>query len=89
MGAYYNAVIPAFHKEFADSDVDFMANAPTGARAVVGVRVNDVGSGTTLSLDMGGVAVAYDNCAVGEELAGRFTSMNAASTVDSIIVYYI
>jgi hypothetical protein len=88
MGAFWNAVIPAFHKEFADADSDFMDNAPTGAIAVVGIRVNDVTSGTTLSLDMGGAAVAYDSVAVGEEIAGRFTAINAAGDVDSIIVYY-
>lgn len=89
MGALFTAVIPAYHKEFSDADSDFMSNAPTGAKKVVAVRVNDVTSGTTLSLDMGGAAVAYDNCAVGEVLVGSFTSINAAGNVDSVIVYYV
>ena len=89
MGAFFNAVIPAFVKEFADADSDFMTNAPTGAKAVCGIRVNDVTGGTTLSLDIGGSAVAFDNVAVGEEIAGRFTAINAAGNVTSIHVYYV
>jgi hypothetical protein len=90
--ALFSAVIPSFHKEHAtpSSDVDFVTAKPTGAQACVGVRVNDVTSGTSLGLKMAGVTVAYDNCAVGEEIAGNFTGTVAASTtVDSIIAYYV
>ena len=89
MGALFSAVIPGFVKEFADSDADFMANAPTGAKAVVGLRINDITTGAILSVDINSTAIAFDGCAVGEEIAGRFTAINAASTVDSIHVYYV
>jgi len=90
MGALFNAVIPGFHKEVADADVDFMdGNEPTGAKKVVGVRINDITTGAICSLDMAGVAVAYDGCVVGEVLVGNFTSLNAAGTVDSVIVLYV
>ena len=90
--ALFSAVIPSFHKEHAtpSSDVNFLTSKPTGASAVVGIRINDVSSGTTLELKMGGADVEYDNCAVGEEIAGNFTGTTAAgTTVDSIIVYYV
>ncbi len=90
MGGLFTAVIPAFHKEVADADVDFMSgNEPTGATKVVGVRINDITTGAICSLDMGNVAVAYDGCVVGEVIAGNFTALNAASTVDSVIVFFV
>jgi len=90
MGALYNAVIPGFVKEFADGDTAFMeGNEPTNAKKVVGIRVNDITTGAILSLDIAGSAIAFDGCVVGEEIAGNFTAINAASTVDSIHVYYV
>jgi len=90
MGALFSAVIPGFVKEFADGDTAFMeGNEPSGAKAVVGLRINDITTGAILSVDINSTAIAFDGCAVGEEIAGRFTAINAASTVDSIHVYYV
>ena len=89
--ALFSAIIPSFHKEFATgSDQDLQGSAPTGASKVVGLRINDVASGTTIVLRLGGAEVAYDNCAAGEELAGSFDKIESTGTlVDSVIVYYV
>lgn len=92
MGGFWNAVIPALHKEFpGNADADFMASGPSGAKAAVGFRVNDVTSGTSVSIDdQSGTAVVYDNMVAGEEIAGRFQAINnTGTTADSIIVYYV
>jgi hypothetical protein len=90
MAAIFDSVIPAFHKEFtAAADRDLMDLSPSGARMVVGLRINDVTSGTTLALEMSGTNVEYDNLQVGEVLIGRFNKIESTnSTVDSVIVFY-
>jgi hypothetical protein len=90
--ALFSAIIPSFHKEFtAAADRAIMgADKPTNANKVVGIRINDVTSGTTIVLRMSGTEVAYDNCAVGEVISGCFDKIEStSSTVDSVIVYYV
>ncbi len=88
----FSAIIPSFHKKFTTgSDVLLMSTGkPTQAQQVVGIRINDVTSGTTITLRMSGVEVEYDNCAVGEVISGQFDKIESTnSTVDSVIVYYV
>ncbi len=88
----FSAIIPSIHKEFATAaDKALMGtDKPSNATQVVGLRINDVTSGTTITLRMSGVEVEYDNCAVGEVISGQFDKIESTnSTVDSVIVYYV
>lgn len=90
MSGIWGSLIPGTHKEFATSSDQYLeADAPVGGKYVVGIRINDVTSGGSLTLRMGGNEVTYDFCSVGEVLVGRYDKIEStASSVDSVIVYY-
>jgi len=85
------SVIPGWHQEFTTAaNHDLLTEGPQPAVKVVGIRINDVTSGTSLSLKMGGTTVTYDNLAEGEVLTCTFGDIIASgSNVDSVIVYYL
>ena len=88
--SFLDAVIPGSHRLFTTAaDRDFLTDGPSDALLVVGIRVDDITSGTDLDLTLGDSHVVYQNLAAGETLTGTFQGLVAAtSDVDTIQVFY-
>lgn len=87
--SFLTSVIPGWHRKFTSAaDHNFYEEGPRALR-VVGIRINDVTSGGSLSLTLGDQSITYDNLSEGEVLTGEWGgSLASGSNVDSFHVFY-